>query len=954
MRYLFILWICLWANFVNGQTPFLTIHQNKLWGAIDTSGNLMLNPAYQALDEYLYEGQFIAKMQDKWGVADLKNTSIVPFQYDAIQFDYATDQHWITILRSKKEEKRGVWSRAGKEILPTIYTRLYPQKNYWFMQKEDDWGIADSAGKVVLPCQYTEIIHADPDFFIAKQHKKWGLFKNEKELLEMAYDSIVFLNPEMCLLGKRKNDKMFFGLYHLTAQKSILPTQFDAITFLQPPKNQNTPTFLITTLDEQQQIWDLAGKPRSQITQFLYVIYDEVGVFRTFSDSLCGLASLEANLEPTFEDISPFIDKVAFIRNKDKIGLINRFGEILIAPSTKPFILRGNIIRASVGNGQTEVIELDNAGRLISRGLDARRTIKVSKKQLLEIKSTDYKFPPKLPKINSKRLGEKVDSLSVPITDTLFRIQDITWQYNSRTANWQSTKNDKRYFSESLTDMRKYPKAGLLAGNYKLGKIVKINNYISYGEGANMVALFDLQTGTHFLDVCVGISSMQRFTGAVANDLEEDVIKPLERNEFVKTYFKNGYLNKENTFINTIKNPKIGSPKDSTSVEFQEIKPFTSAGISVFKIAQNKIRYYFREGAMNRAGKMVLPPQYERIEPKGSFLHLRRYELQGLADSVGKVIFLPKYEKMTLMGKGKSEIIILQNKRVKYNFIDKYGEHLLTSWRDSVRNFSEGLALVRDSLGWYYVNRGGLCVGCTGERENRIRYTVAYDFSSERAWVKKKDKKGWILLKKNLRYWHKKNVDSVQSFVGKYAIVSMRGKWGLMNRNGSWRLKPNFFDIQHVGTSGFIAYREKKGKYALMNKYGKQLTNPIFDTFEAHGLSYITGYEGEKATIFTINGTIIKQLPKSKPTEPPKTLPTETSLEHLPYDLVGKPVEGIRIIAIQKCHKIANRKGEILAKEITENYDQIQAVGNSIFRLTKDGARGYWHPVKGWLWKPTK
>lgn len=179
------------ARAASGNLILVITPDNKM-GAVHASGLSLLRPVYDEVFFGNSDGEddhfFMARKGSKWGLLDMQENLVVPFQYDKIALlkkGYATailngkagaitDRNKIAVpfiyeetasafndwhlLRVKKDGKYGFVNIAGTVIIPVVYDYVDEdfEKGLSVARKGDKWGYLDTKGKVVIPFEYDE------------------------------------------------------------------------------------------------------------------------------------------------------------------------------------------------------------------------------------------------------------------------------------------------------------------------------------------------------------------------------------------------------------------------------------------------------------------------------------------------------------------------------------------------------------------------------------------------------------------------------------------------------------------------------------------------------------------------------------------------------------------------------------------------------------------------------
>ncbi len=143
------------------------------YGIISLDGKEITKPIYDEIDTLQYkEGELIVKKDGKYGVINLKGYELVEALYDQISADAFFEENekyyndgYIIANKTESGYRYGYVSYEGEEKLETIYND---------MQRIQDIGDKDNV------------------YLLVAQKGRYGVFKNEKELIKPEYQSISF------------------------------------------------------------------------------------------------------------------------------------------------------------------------------------------------------------------------------------------------------------------------------------------------------------------------------------------------------------------------------------------------------------------------------------------------------------------------------------------------------------------------------------------------------------------------------------------------------------------------------------------------------------------------------------------------------------------------------------------------------------------------------------------
>lgn len=207
----------------------LKYSQNGEYGIIDINGKKITNAIYDEIDTLqTKEGELLVKKDDKYGVINIKGATLVKSQYDKIEADKFYEEEsgykksgYIVSKTTEEGYRYGYVNLEGKEIIEVKYNDLY---------------------------RITEI-NSDDIYVICAENGKYGLLKNDKQIIANEYQSLIYNesnNTITALKGKK------YGVISIDG-KIIVPFEYKQIDI--------TGDYIYArTTDENVKIFDTTGK----------------------------------------------------------------------------------------------------------------------------------------------------------------------------------------------------------------------------------------------------------------------------------------------------------------------------------------------------------------------------------------------------------------------------------------------------------------------------------------------------------------------------------------------------------------------------------------------------------------------------------------------------------------------------------------------------------------------
>jgi hypothetical protein len=262
------------------RTNILMVQQNKLFGLIDSSGEVIKVPQYTNLRRIkrgIYEGTLpdkkveIIRVQESNGKSahqnrkslkilseQLKDRIMMSAPSDKRNFRYwgFTDLKGDTLLRPDRyysnfgkmhyeqqfmiaidgvSDKAGVIDKDGSILIPFVYDKINPAlfaDRFFIAQKEEKFGVLNRNNEVVLPFEY-EMLFPVPegDVLIAQKDGKKGVINiTFEEVLPFEYDKVDIFKPLVLKIQKKGK----IGFYAIPTQKHT-PVQFSKVIFFGKP-----------------------------------------------------------------------------------------------------------------------------------------------------------------------------------------------------------------------------------------------------------------------------------------------------------------------------------------------------------------------------------------------------------------------------------------------------------------------------------------------------------------------------------------------------------------------------------------------------------------------------------------------------------------------------------------------------------------------------------------------
>ncbi len=289
-------------NSITSNIPYektvLKYKQGGLYGLIDFDGKKITENIYNSITNIDYkEGNLKVERNGSYGVINIKGTTILEPVYDSIMADGYYDEE------TKYED-------AG------FVLRIVTDDGYRF-------GYADRTGKIILDTLYNEVsrlteVKGDNVYLVTSTNGRYGLYKNNKELLANEYTDISFdSNNNLLILQKDQAQ----GVVDLEGN-NIVPIDYDSIIiggkYIDAQKGEETVVFdsngnnLNTDIISYNQVSDLA------------IVIDKNNNYNIVD------SSGNKKLKETYTYIEHFNNNYFIVTKDSKTGVIDGNGNVII------------------------------------------------------------------------------------------------------------------------------------------------------------------------------------------------------------------------------------------------------------------------------------------------------------------------------------------------------------------------------------------------------------------------------------------------------------------------------------------------------------------------------------------------------------------------------------------------------------------------------------------------
>jgi len=265
------------------NTHFRVKQQGKT-GLLTNKGKIVLPVLYDDIDNFGFEeklsGFYKVSRDKKFGMVNSSNEVVIPLQFDGLY-------SWGNFLMVNTGDKRGLYSREGKEICAAEYNwfnRSATQKSeLLFSEKDSLTGVIKGDGTILYPPTFKKlgyITNADgllnpfsPNkgryLFVQDQKNKFGIFEelSAQMVIPVVYDSVEqkFETDSATFFAMRKNKK--YGVV-TGSGRTVIPFMYDSISVDKiNTAGSNAPVQIVAKKGTQ---WGVVDIDNHIIVPFLY------------------------------------------------------------------------------------------------------------------------------------------------------------------------------------------------------------------------------------------------------------------------------------------------------------------------------------------------------------------------------------------------------------------------------------------------------------------------------------------------------------------------------------------------------------------------------------------------------------------------------------------------------------------------------------------------------------
>lgn len=211
--------------------PFILFGQNQLdktriypapvgkkAGYIDYKGEFVIPPTYYQTRAFCPDNKAaIVSTKQYDGIIGLKGELLVPMIYYSLRrIKTMKDAHGYLYLASK-DDKYGVINLANEIIIPFEYDYIDPEVDFFMVKKDRKVGVLNLANEVILPLEYQAInqnLQRFTGFRVKEYNDKWALYTEQgKSICDPIFDDLNIAFTPFYINGRSEGKDITIDYY---------------------------------------------------------------------------------------------------------------------------------------------------------------------------------------------------------------------------------------------------------------------------------------------------------------------------------------------------------------------------------------------------------------------------------------------------------------------------------------------------------------------------------------------------------------------------------------------------------------------------------------------------------------------------------------------------------------------------------------------------------------------
>ncbi len=173
--------------FIHGTS---IVRIGEMHGAINNEGKITIPLEYPILIDFSIWGptMLMAVKNNRFGVVDKANKTIVPFEFDLVQAMFG-------MIIVTKNGKKGLYNHKGELVIPIKYDDIAQpsdKSQTYFVCSAGKWGVINKKEEIIIPIEYDGISPISLGYMYSVcKSGKWGIINKKGEnITPFIYDEI--------------------------------------------------------------------------------------------------------------------------------------------------------------------------------------------------------------------------------------------------------------------------------------------------------------------------------------------------------------------------------------------------------------------------------------------------------------------------------------------------------------------------------------------------------------------------------------------------------------------------------------------------------------------------------------------------------------------------------------------------------------------------------------------
>jgi hypothetical protein len=188
----------LFFSFLSVNTPAQKLDSAHLypvvvagkWGYINCSGMMLIDAEYDyALNFSRFQKQALVRKGRLYSVIDIQGNELIPFSYQKLIRCSVTKDAFAYLYIAFDGEKYGVINLRNEIVIPFEYDYIKPVLKLFAVKKGKLWGLLNSDADLISPVQWIKIDRTANLLCAESKEKKWAVFTAEgKKICKPLFD----------------------------------------------------------------------------------------------------------------------------------------------------------------------------------------------------------------------------------------------------------------------------------------------------------------------------------------------------------------------------------------------------------------------------------------------------------------------------------------------------------------------------------------------------------------------------------------------------------------------------------------------------------------------------------------------------------------------------------------------------------------------------------------------